>query len=64
MLGDGGVAFDTSAGWRRSGRELLPETDPKKGLVDSTGATTAEAAVAQSAFRFFDGDISRGETVI
>jgi hypothetical protein len=58
LLGDGGVAFDTSAGWRRGPGVADPK---RRALVDCTGATVAEAAVAQSAFRFFDGDMHYSE---
>ena len=58
LLGDGGVAFDTSAGWRRDNGSVgtLAVGAPKR-TIDNTGATAVEAAVAQSAFRFFDGDM-------
>eukprot|EP01043_Picozoa_sp_COSAG02_P048197 COSAG02_NODE_4712_length_5068_cov_56.652797_1_plen_771_part_10 len=58
MLGDGGVAFDTSAGWRRdprSNQSQIPSEHPIG--IDCTGATAAEAAIAQSVFRYFDGDM-------
>eukprot|EP01052_Picozoa_sp_SAG31_P026051 SAG31_NODE_2332_length_5931_cov_3.826989_2_plen_1362_part_00 len=59
LLGDGGVAFDTSAGWRRGrGGNII---DHRRDLVDDTGATTAEAAVAHSVFRYFDGDMHYSE---
>ena len=58
MLGDGGVAFDTSAGWRRdtsSNQSQILSEHPIGN--DCTGATAAEAAIAQSVFRYFDGDM-------
>ena len=41
LAGDGGVVFDATPSWTQNG----------------TGATTYEAALAHSAYRFFDGDV-------
>jgi hypothetical protein len=53
-LGDGGVAFDTSAGWRRRQASVATQQVAK---IDCTGATTAEGVIAHGVFRFFDGDM-------
>ena len=58
LVGDGGVVFDTSAGWRRdSGSNRCLSVSENQLGSELTGATAAEAAVAQSVFRFFDGDM-------
>jgi len=56
-MGDGGVAFGASSGW-----QAPPEANSSNlGSIARTGATSAEAAVSHSTFRFFDCDMHYSE---
>jgi hypothetical protein len=58
--GDGGIVFDSSAGWREAVNGK-GKGGGGGGGGGGTRATPSESAVAHNAFRFFDGDMHYSE---
>jgi thiol-disulfide isomerase/thioredoxin len=61
-VGDGGIAFDASLGWRVTSSQALVPASTAHGAhmvrrVVNTGATRSESSAAHNSLRFFDGDM-------